>query len=86
MRTRAMFRLFGDGGSLSAANVTTKLGIEPTWAAEAGARVGRQSQTVRAASLWTLSTGEDIQGGAELANRLDCLLSSAVAPEHSHCR
>jgi len=81
VRTRATFRLYGDSDELTADAVTRQLGIQPTLSGEAGARVGRRSRTIRAESIWTLSSGPDIDESVELADQLDRLL--AMLKPHS---
>lgn len=75
MRTRATFRLVGDDGNLTAAAVTQKLGIQPTRAVEAGARLGKRSTARRTEAIWTLSSSPDIDDGIELADQLNRLLA-----------
>jgi len=70
----ATFRLFGDA-TLTAAEVTRRLGIRPTRAVEAGDRVGRRPDATRDTSAWLLSSGAGIEEGNELAPQLHRLLA-----------
>ena len=72
MATAATFRLFGTAG-LTAAEVTRRLGVRPTTAAEAGTPVSPRSRAVRADSLWCLSSPAP-SAGTELAAHLAWLL------------
>ena len=74
METKATFRLFG-GGRLTAAAVTLRLGVEPTWRAEAGGRVSSRSRHTRDCSAWLLSSSPDIEPGTELSEHLQRLLA-----------
>jgi hypothetical protein len=73
MRTGATFRLHGDNGLLTAADVTSLLDLEPTNAFEAGAPQGHGSPRVRDFSTWGLSTG--IENDTELNVQLRKLLA-----------
>lgn len=64
MWTRAVLRLTGDSGALTAALVTARLGLKPTAAIEGAHRIGR------AESMWILSTGREAGDEAVLASRL----------------
>jgi Domain of unknown function (DUF4279) len=75
VRSRAQFRLVGDGGALSAALVSLKLGIEPARAIEAAHRLGR------AESVWILSTGWGAHHAESLTGQLARLL--AVVEPHA---
>ena len=69
MRSAATYRIFG-GPGLTAAEVTRRLGVRPTTAAEAG----RRTSAVRAESLWCLSTSTaDTEPAAHLRQVLDVL-------------
>jgi len=74
VQTKATFRLFG-GGKLTAAAVTLRLGVEPTWRAEAGDRVSSRSLHARDCSAWLLSSSPDIEPGTELREHLHRLLA-----------
>ncbi|HWL45387.1 MAG TPA: DUF4279 domain-containing protein [Ilumatobacter sp.] len=73
MRTGATFRLHGDDGLLTAADVTSLLAVEPTKALEAGEARSRGSRRVRDFSTWSLST--DIEDDAELDIQVRKLLT-----------
>lgn len=75
METRATFRLCGDTG-LTAAEVTRRLGLQPTAAHEAGDPVSRRSAHTRLSSLWLLSSSPHIEPGTELAAHLHRLLAT----------
>jgi hypothetical protein len=69
--TRAVLRLTGDSGALTAALVTARLGIKPTAAIEGAHRI------VPAESMWILSTGReaaDEEAASRLAEQLARLL------------
>ncbi|MEA5362894.1 DUF4279 domain-containing protein [Amycolatopsis sp., V23-08] len=72
MLTTATFRLFGAPGR-TAAEVTRRLGVDPTTAGEAGEPVGARSRAVRSGSLWCLSSSPAATE-AELATHLRQLL------------
>lgn len=74
VRTRASFRLRGDNSGLTADAVDRKLRLEPTFAGEAGDRVGRRPGARRAESLWVLSSAPAIEDGVELGEQLRRLL------------
>ncbi|WP_326564993.1 DUF4279 domain-containing protein [Amycolatopsis rhabdoformis] len=71
VQTSATFRLGGDRGA-SARAVTDLLELAPTFAAEAGERVGRRSSAVRATALWSLTS--PVGDEAELSDHLTWLL------------
>jgi hypothetical protein len=71
----ATFRLFGDGGPLTAAEVTRRLGIEPSFSGEAGQPIGVRLTKPRDGSIWSLSSGEDAEDGVELDEQLRKLLT-----------
>ena len=73
METTAAFRLAGNA-PLTAAEVTLRLGIQPTRAIEAG-RVSSRSAVVHQESLWILTSGHGIETGTELAEHLHRLLA-----------
>jgi hypothetical protein len=73
MRTGATFRLHGEGGLLTAADVTSLLGLEPTKAFEVGEPRGHGSRRVRDFSTWELST--DVDDDTELDVQLRKLLT-----------
>lgn len=72
MRTKACFRLIGEGGG-TAAEVTRRLGITPTSAFEAGERA-RPRSPVRDTSGWWLDSAPAAEDGVELAEHLHRLL------------
>jgi hypothetical protein len=74
VETRATFRLFGDT-RLTAAAVTSRLGIQPSRALETGDRVGRRPSATRGSSAWLLSSSPTIEAGTELAPQLHRLLA-----------
>ena len=74
METKATFRLFG-GAELTAAAVTLRLGVEPTWTAEAGDRVSSRSSLTRGSSAWLLSSSSCVESGTELSEHLHRLLT-----------
>lgn len=78
MRTRTVlttesYRLFGSDG-LSAAAVTSRLGVEPTASYEAGERLSASSTGIRDASLWLLTSSPGIESDVELDTQLVRLL------------
>jgi Domain of unknown function (DUF4279) len=73
VETTATFRLFGDA-TLTAAEVTRRLGIPPTRALEAGDPVSSRSSSPRSSSLWLLTSNPGIEAGTELAEHLHRLL------------
>jgi hypothetical protein len=73
-QAQATFRLFGNG-TLTAAAVTRRLGIQPTRAFEPGDPVSSRSSNTRDRSLWLLSSSPGIQAGTELAEHLYRLLA-----------
>jgi hypothetical protein len=79
MRTGATFRVFGEG-DLTAAAVTSRLGLVPTEEWEAGSQRGPRSP-VRPGSGWFLKT--ELLDDAELSQQLEDLLDrlEPVAPE-----
>lgn len=70
----ATFRLFGDS-TLTAAEVTARLGIQPTRSSEVGDPVGRRTAATRDSSAWLLSSSPGIETGTELAEHLHRLLA-----------
>lgn len=74
METNATFRLTGDNEPLTAAAVTTRLGLRPTTAFEAGTAVGPRSGRLRGYSFWALEASPTIASGVELAEQLHKLL------------
>ena len=74
METKATFRLFG-GRKLTAAAVTVRLGVAPTWMAEAGDRVSSRSSLTRGSSAWLISSSPAIESGTELGEHLHRLLA-----------
>ncbi len=74
METKAAFRLFG-GQKLTAAAVTLRLGVEPTWRGEAGDRVSSRSPHTRDCSVWLVSSSPEIEPGTELSEHLHRLLA-----------
>jgi hypothetical protein len=80
--TTATFRLAGTG-TLTAAAVTRRLGIQPSRAFEAGDPVSSRSARRRDSSIWLLESSPGIQAGTELAehlHRLLGILEPATAP------
>lgn len=73
MRTGATFRLHGEDGLLTAADVTSLLDLEPTKTFEAGEPRGNGSRRVRDFSTWNLST--EIEDDTELDVQLRKLLT-----------
>lgn len=73
METTATFRLHGDG-ALTAAQVTERLGIQPTTAAEASTPVSSRSPHTRDGAMWTLSSSPRVESGVELSEQLHRLL------------
>lgn len=73
VETTATFRLSGDA-TLTAAEVTRRLGISPTRAFEAGDPVSSRSATPRGSSLWLLTSSPSIEAGTELVEHLHRLL------------
>jgi hypothetical protein len=74
VETTASFRLFGNG-TLTAATVTSRLGIHPTRAFEPGDPISSRSSNTRDHSLWLLSSSPASQAGTELAEHLHRLLA-----------
>ena len=60
---------------MTAAAVTLRLGVEPTWRAEAGDRVSSRSPHVRDCSAWLLSSSPEVEPGTELSEHLHRLLA-----------
>jgi uncharacterized protein DUF4279 len=82
VETTATFRLFGNG-TLTAATVTRRLGIQPTRAFEPGEPVSSRSSHPRDHALWLLSSSTGSQAGTELAehvHRLLAILEPVTAP------
>jgi len=82
METTAAFRLSGNA-TLTAAAVTQRLGIEPTYAVEMGVPVSSRSAAIRQGSLWLLASSPAAETGTELAghlHRLLVILEPATAP------
>jgi hypothetical protein len=73
VETTATFRLFGHA-TLTAAEVTRRLGIPPTRAFEAGDPVSSRSASPRGSSLWLLTSSTGIEAATELAEHLHRLL------------
>jgi hypothetical protein len=73
VQTTATFRLFGNG-TLTAATVTRRLGIQPSRAYEPGDPVSSRSSNTRDRSLWLLSSSPGVQDGTELTEHLHRLL------------
>jgi hypothetical protein len=73
MRTGATFRLFGDGDALTAAEVSSLLGLEPTKACEAGDPRSRRTLSAHSSSSWQLST--EVEDDMELDAQLRQLLT-----------
>ena len=80
METRATFRLSGDA-ELTAAAVTSWLGVQPTSTREADDRVSSRSTLTRGSSIWLLSSSPEIESGTELSEHLHRLL--AVLEPHT---
>jgi len=74
VETRATFRLCGNAG-LTAAAVTSWLGIQPTKTREADDPVAGRSTPARGASIWLLSSSPQIESGTELSEHLHRLLA-----------
>ena len=74
VETKATFRLRGNTG-LTAAEVTHRLGLQPTTAHEAGDPLGLRSAHTHPSSLWMLSSSPGIEPGTELADHLHRLLA-----------
>ena len=74
METRATFRLCGNAG-LTAAAVTSWLGIQPTKTHEADDAAAGRSTLARGASIWLLSSSPHIESGTELSEHLHRLLA-----------
>ena len=60
---------------LTAAAVTSRLGVQPTRAFEAGDPVSSRSARTRDSSLWLLASSPGIQPGTELAEHLHRVLA-----------
>jgi hypothetical protein len=74
VETTASFRMDGNG-TLTAAAVTRRLGIQPTRAFEAEDPVSSRSGRVRGHSLWLLNSSPGVEAGIELAEQLHRLLA-----------
>lgn len=74
MQTTATFRLHGDSGLRTAAAVSSRLGLSPTRAEEAGWIRNPRRPRPRDASLWALDSSAEIETGVELAEQLHRLL------------
>lgn len=74
VETTATFRLMGST-ALTSAEVTRRLGLQPTWAFEAGTPVSTRSAAIRKDSLWLLDSSPRIEAGAELGEQLHRLLA-----------
>jgi hypothetical protein len=74
MRTIASFRLTNESGG-TAANVTERLGLEPTSMSEAGSPVSsRTPERITAHSVWVLSSAPEPQDDVRLSAMLERLL------------
>lgn len=74
VKTTASFRLFGDD-SLTAEDVTMRLGIEPSRSFEAGTPVSSRSTSLRTSSGWLLQSSPEIEDNVELEEQLRRLLT-----------
>jgi len=81
MRTTAAYRISGNM-TLTAADVTARLGIRPTRALEAGDPISSRSGRPRESSVWVLSSSPGIETDTELTEHLHRLLAilESVAP------
>jgi hypothetical protein len=74
MRTIASFRLIHESGG-TAANVTERIGLEPTRASEAGRLVSpRTPERLTTHSAWVLSSAPEPQDDVRLSEMLERLL------------
>jgi hypothetical protein len=72
--TTATFRLLGSAG-LTAAEVTKRLGIQPTVSFEVGSPVSPRSTRARDSCLWLLKSSAGIESEVELSTQLQRLLT-----------
>jgi Domain of unknown function (DUF4279) len=74
VRTSATYRITAHSAELTAAAVTTALGVAPSRTVEAGERMTPRASIARQ-SYWSLSSGDIPEPGAELADSLTRVLN-----------